>query len=294
MKGRILFRRLIGLFQRQHQRHQGLGDKAAAIGAEMAGARRDRCAEEVGNVWFMRSACSRAGVWAAWMKSTDARGVLDAGRAFHAGGNIHHAWRRDNSMARATLSGVEPARQEPGLGEAAAAENFPVERRAMAARALGALWAAGHRTSACRRHVHIPPRRPGRRPRATGQRLDDGHAELAADISRAPRAFAAMQLEEIRAAPRSPSASIPASSISTISATIFSRPRMRSAKTAPAPVSGCAAIWDETPARHRSRRRRPPHRRRPALVMPANFDRNGHGLGLYGPLDPMEIKQTAA
>ena len=35
MELRILLGRLIGFFQRQHQRHQGFGDKAAAIGAEM-------------------------------------------------------------------------------------------------------------------------------------------------------------------------------------------------------------------------------------------------------------------
>src|SRR6185312_12155823 len=35
MEGRVLLRRLIGLFQVEQERHQGLGDKAAAEGAEM-------------------------------------------------------------------------------------------------------------------------------------------------------------------------------------------------------------------------------------------------------------------
>ena len=49
LEQRILLRRLIGLFQRQHQRHQGFGDKAAAIGAEMA-ARIGTGAQGIGNL----------------------------------------------------------------------------------------------------------------------------------------------------------------------------------------------------------------------------------------------------
>ena len=195
-------------------------------------------------------------------------------------------------MARATFSGIKPAGQEPGLGEAAARQNLPVERRAMAAGTRRALRRLGVE------HQHVGDVSYAARRGEIGrfghrQRLDDRHAEARADVGGARRRSPCHAAAGNRASPPAITAPAASSSGSAISATIFSRPRMRvRQRRAPAPASTIARrLWDETPARHNRRRRAPPHRRRRRWLIPQILTGDGHGMGLMGRACP-EIKQT--
>src|SRR4029078_2193459 len=109
LEGGILFRGLIGLFQRQHQRHQGLGDEASAIGAKMAmtvGTRAPRIGNPVHAVCLL--------IVAAWMKSRMACASFTPG-ALSTPEETSTSFAPDKAMARATLSGIKATARTQGL-----------------------------------------------------------------------------------------------------------------------------------------------------------------------------------
>ena len=132
----IGLRLLIGLLERENERHQRLGDEASAIDAEAAALVR-ALAIGIGLFELAHSLNSdgvaRERAPGRRDKRPDLGRVLDARRALDAGGNIDAAGaaQRDRRLDRV---GVEAAGQQPGNGRAKIPRQAPVERTAVAAR----------------------------------------------------------------------------------------------------------------------------------------------------------------
>src|SRR3569833_1612665 len=112
-KLRILFCRLISLFQRQDQRHQGLGDKAPAIGAEMAACIRPRT-ERIGNLVHAFCLLKWCGFFAAIIKSRMRAASFTPG-ALSTPEETSTSFAPERAIARATLSEPRPSAKYHGL-----------------------------------------------------------------------------------------------------------------------------------------------------------------------------------
>ena len=189
----------VGLLQVEDQRHQRLGDEAAAIDAEMAalvGAGAERigllhghAAHRLGS----RELCVRGARGAD--EGADLVRVLFARRAFDARGHIDARRARD-AQRLGDIAGVEPARQHERHARIDALEQRPVERRAEPARPRRVLRRAA-RTAAGRR----PSRKARSRARSLAlgdrQRLHHRQAEARAHRRHALGRLGAVQLQHV-------------------------------------------------------------------------------------------------
>ena len=200
----------VGLLQRQHQRHQRLGDEAAAENAEMA-ALVGAVAERIGLVDFghagLLASCSRAkAARAAATKAAIFFSSLTPG-ARSTPDETSTPRAPDSAIASPTLSGVEPARQQPRDFWREIARQAPVERPAVAARQHGVLRRLGVDQQPVGDALVVARAGEVRR-LGDADRLHRRQAEGLLDRRHALRRLAAMQLQQVRAddARRSPPA----------------------------------------------------------------------------------------
>ena len=166
-EGRIVPRLLVGALELEDQRHQGLGDEAAAVDAEPAAGpavgvgqghgqelEAGGCATGPGPASERARGRGSAGSW----PGPSARAALDPGR--HVDGGRAAQRDRGFEVVDRQAAGEQPRSRHPQVLEQA-----PVEREAVAAGQASGPWAAAHRTGACRRPRHSWQPAPGHRPR---------------------------------------------------------------------------------------------------------------------------------
>ena len=235
-------------------------------------------AQGIGQIWFMRAPVALRG------RRQTRRSAL----ASFTPGALSTPEETSTIVAPLTVDGArdivrgQPAGQEPGLGEAPALQNLPVESRAMAAGTRRVRCGRRHRTAACRRHRHSRPPRPRSAGSATGSALMTGMPKRARISAARAGALLAMQLEEIRLHLRRRCAPM--------LVIVFIDHQRHQLQPSAHPLGQHARLlqdqiargfWEETPARRNRRRRATAASAAAAELIPQILTATGMGWGLW-------------
>ncbi len=196
MKRGVVLHLVVGPLQTQQQRHQRLGDEAAAEIAEMAarvGAEREAVRPGVGHAapamfvyGALRAAATKAAIFSGLLRPGASSTPEDASTKLRA---------RDLDGARDVL-GVEAARKTEGPLEGAAGDKLPVERSAPAARTRGGGVRLGVEQKIVGR-VLIGMGADDVLGVGDGKHLDDGPGGAGRDRGSARGRFVAVELDQI-------------------------------------------------------------------------------------------------